>query len=138
MWTWTRNLGSRTSIGPTLPRGFVTRSLIAVIALALLGGCARLGQDSDGGLFDRRTGDGPVLVEIQNDHFNDARIYANWNGNRRRVGVVIGKTVETLEVEWMAQDLRLEVNLIAAGGFVTDPVQVWPGETIYLRIPGWY
>ncbi len=114
----------------------LARALTAVLTFALLGGCASTAQDTPDDPFSPSSRDGPVRIEIQNDHFNDARIYADWNGTRRRVGLAIGNTVSTHEMEWMAHDLRIEVNLIAAGGFVTEPVVVWPGETIYLRIPG--
>ena len=78
---------------------------------------------------------GPVSLQIQNDNFNDARIYVLWGGERRRIGTVIGKTSETFEFAWRPQDFRIHVDFLAAGGFTTEMFVVWPGEVVYLQIP---
>ena len=59
--------------------------------------------------------DDTVLVTVRNHDFQDAVIYANWNGLRRRVGMVVGKTTETFRVTWRTNQIRLEVDFIGGG-----------------------
>jgi hypothetical protein len=111
------------------------RLLAVGLSLLLLGGCALLGRGREDDAFGPGDRDGPVALEIQNDNFKDARIYARWNGDRRRIGMVTGKTSESFELAWRSNDLRVEVDFIAGGGFVTDAMAVWPGERVHLWIP---
>jgi len=74
-------------------------------------------------------------IEVRNDNFNQARIFALWNGDRRRLGSVGGNQTEIFTLDWRTQDLRLEVDFLAAGGFVSDRISVNPGDQLYFRIP---
>lgn len=77
----------------------------------------------------------PVLLEVNNQNFQDARIYVIWDGFRERAGLVNGNTRQTLRLQSRDGQLRVEVDFVAGGGYVTDPIQVWRGETIQLIIP---
>jgi len=94
-----------------------------------------MGRNESDDLFQRNVFEGPLWLEVQNDHFSDARIYAVWGGQRERIGMVIGKTTEVMETQWRDRDLRIQVDFVAAGGFTTDRVLVSPGETLYFQIP---
>lgn len=110
--------------------------LVVGLLVLLITACAGRGMDDDDP-FRSRDRSGPVILEIQNDNFNDARIYSLWNGDRRRVGTVIGKTEERFEIPARGGDLRIQVDFLAAGGFTTEPIMAWPGETIHLVIPSY-
>lgn len=118
-----------------LPRFHPARILSGVALVAFVGGCALLGRGEDDDVFAPRDRDEPVTLEIRNDNFNDARIYVHWDGHRSRVGMVVGKTSQSFELRWRADDLRVEVDFMAAGDFITERMPVWPGETVYLWIP---
>ena len=119
-------------------RGGLVRLLLAAVLIPLLtSGCFLRSDRADSNPFQGQARDrsGPMTLEVLNDHFNDARIYTLWNGNRRRIGTVIGKTQESFEIPVGHGDLRVQVDFIAAGGFTTDPITVWPGEVVQLVIP---
>jgi hypothetical protein len=102
----------------------------------LASGCAFLSRGSEDDLFDAAAREGEwVRVEVQNQNFLDARIYALWGGTRQRIGLVTGLTTQTLQTEWRTGQLMIEVDFLAGGGFVLDPGPAWPGETLILRIP---
>jgi len=97
-------------------------------------GCSVLTRGPDDNLFTRNSRTEPVRLQIHNDNFNDARIYALWGTQRQRIGMVTGKTSEILEFAWRPVDLRIEVDFIAAGSFTTDVLLISPGELLYLQI----
>ncbi|TVR60496.1 MAG: hypothetical protein EA422_13790 [Gemmatimonadales bacterium] len=109
--------------------------LAAVLIPILTAGCFLRSDRDNGDPFQGRDRSGPMVLEVMNDNFNDARIYTLWNGNRRRIGTVIGKTQESFEIPVGHGDLRVQVDFIAAGSFITDPITVWPGEVVQLVIP---
>ena len=67
--------------------------------------------------------------------YRDVRNLRDLGGVRTRVGMVVGNTTETFRFEkQQGQLLRVEVVFVAGGGFVTEEMQVWPGETASLVI----
>jgi hypothetical protein len=126
--------GLRALVLPTGARWLQGATL--VLLLVMLAGCGLRGGDDDD-LFRSRDRSGPVVLEVQNDNFNDARVYTLWNGQRRRIGTVIGKTENRFEFDHQQGDLRIQVDFLAAGGFTTEPIMAWPGEVIHLVIPSY-
>lgn len=112
------------------PRGLPVL-LLAGIALS---GCTLLPR-GERPAPDARSNNEPVLLEVNNQNFQDARIYVIWDGFRERAGLVNGNTRQTLRLQSRDGQLRVEVDFVAGGGYVTDPIQVWRGETIQLIIP---
>jgi len=110
------------------------RWIVPALLLATTG-CAMLSRGRTDNPFAPTARDEPVQLQIQNDNFNDARIYVLWGGQRQRLGMVTGKTSETFEFAWRPADFRIQVDFLAAGGFTTDMLVVWPGEVVYLQIP---
>lgn len=125
----------RALILPTGPRWL--QGITLGLLLVILSGCGLRGGGDDGDLFRSRDRSGPVVLEVQNDNFNDARVYTLWNGERRRIGTVIGKTENRFEFAHRQGDLRIQVDFLAAGGFTTEPIMAWPGEVIHLVIPSY-
>lgn len=76
-----------------------------------------------------------VVLQVDNQNFKDARIYVFWNSSRDRVGMVTGNTRQTFRIRGQEGQMRVQVDFVAGGGFTTDALQVWRGETIQLVIP---
>ena len=76
-----------------------------------------------------------VRLTVQNNSFNDATIYAEWSSvGQRRIGIVTGKTSETLVFDWESPRLRIEAKFMAGQGFTTDEMGVWQGDHLNLVI----
>jgi hypothetical protein len=116
------------------PRVRSIRWAVPILLLAAAG-CSVLSRGSTDNPFAPTSRAGPVQLQIHNDNFNDARIYAHWGSQRQRLGTVTGKTLETFEFAWRPQDFRVQVDFLAAGGFITDILLISPGEVVYLQIP---
>ena len=76
-----------------------------------------------------------VMLTVQNHNYQDATIYAYWNGVRDRVGMVIGKTEETFSMRWRSEEIQLEVDFVGGGGYFTEIVSVYRGDHLEFRIP---
>lgn len=78
---------------------------------------------------------GSISLLVNNLSFNDATLTLLTPGNRSRLGVVSGKGTQHFTVPWPgAQELRIQVSLLAGGSFTTSPVTVGPGERLELVI----
>lgn len=76
-----------------------------------------------------------VELEVRNDNFADATLHALRGTERIRLGVVGGHGGRTFRLDWrFSQPLRIEIDLLAGGRCVTEPLQVDPGDELYLRI----
>jgi hypothetical protein len=77
----------------------------------------------------------PVRLTVQNNRFEDATISALWQGGaKRRVGMVTGATTQTFTFDWVSDEVRLEVDFIAAEDYTVDPIDVDPGDHLDLTI----
>ena len=100
---------------------------IAALATVLTLGCS-------GGMVrdPMRPGNGfggPVQLTVENNDFNDAVVYANWQGSvRHRVGLFTGKTTQTVTLEWRGDVVQVEVDFIAGSAFFVDPIDVQAGD----------
>lgn len=109
----------------------------AIVLVLATAGCAsvsgegtRSGWDVGG---DRRE---TVRLTVTNQNFSDARVYALWNGERRRLGLVTGNSSQTFTMDWRpGATLRIEVDFVAGGSFVSEGISSWPGETWEFIIP---
>jgi len=122
--------------------GQVSGRLIAgLFAAALSTGCgssqsADPARDPFGG---RGAAGEDVLLTVENNDFRDASIYALWNGMRRRVGSVTGKTTETFRMEWRSEEIQLEIDFLGGGDgddYVSERVPVTQGDHLNFVIMG--
>ena len=115
------------------PLGVALGTALVLVAGACAGGRAAVPSPFVAG--DEAT----ILLTVDNQDFRDATVYADWNGVRQRVGMVIGKTTETFTVPWREYEVRLEVDFIGGGELkVADPMPVWPGDHLdFVIMPGW-
>ncbi len=103
----------------------------AMIAVAGFGGCAgRTGADSEA----EPQLHAEVTIEVENQNFNDARIYLLLYGKRTRLGQVPGHSTRTFSFALPPDDVRIEVSFIGGGGFVTEAMPVTPGDELVLQI----
>lgn len=108
----------------------------ALLALALLiaacasGGPAQSGNPFQGGTSDQET----VQVTVHNQNFKDATIWALWDGTRIRVGDVTGNTSRAFTIRYRRDRVRFEVDYVAGGGYVGDPIDVSPGDHLELTL----
>lgn len=120
-------------------RALVPRLLLAAFVLTgfVLAGCASLGpsRDAAGWEVGSRSGEGDITLRVENENFNDARLYARWNGERRRLGTVNGLSSGEFTIPARIGSLRLEVDFIGGRGFVSGAMSVGPGDNLYFRIP---
>lgn len=110
-----------------------TPNVVAAVLLAAgLGGCAG-SQPADSEAEPRSEPD--VTIEIENQNFNDARIYLVLFGQRTRLGQVPGNSTRTFSFALPPDDVRIAVDFIGgAGGFVTEPMPVVRGDQLVLQI----
>lgn len=108
------------------------------VAALLVVGCA----GSQGGIDvvhpEVATGRESVAVEVINEHFYDARLYALYvNGERYPLGTVPGNsTAGPITIPWRPRTLTVEVHMIIAGGaYLSDGVDVEPGDLVQIRLP---
>ncbi|TVR61935.1 MAG: hypothetical protein EA422_12000 [Gemmatimonadales bacterium] len=144
MFRWTRKgdevsqrsrVTGRSRFSGARPSARGTTLLGIFLLLLSMSACASLTGAGAGAWDAERSGEDDFTLVVDNQSFNEARIYARWNGDRRRLGSVGGNRSQTFTLPWRAGNLRVEVDFLAAGGFVSEPVTVSPGDTIEFRIP---
>jgi hypothetical protein len=75
-----------------------------------------------------------ISLEVENQNFYDATIYAVRPGIRQRVGYVTGEGKRTLSFRWPDGDLRLEISLLAVGSYYTQVMDVQQGDELQLTV----
>lgn len=107
---------------------------VAVLWTILLIGCG--GRSDLKPMFGRER-EQAVQLTVLNNRFEDAAIYAHWRGSpKRRVGLATGTTSSTFSFEWLSEVIELEVDFIAADGYMVDAIEVSPGDHLDLVILG--
>lgn len=117
-----RHLMSRARIG-------FSAGLLAVV----IAGCG--GNTGGPGLIP----DTPTILQVENNRFNDMRIYVYQGGQRIRLGTANGKQTSTFKLAkslvFNGSRLRFEaVPIGGQGSSVSEEITVSPGENITLRI----
>lgn len=117
-------------------RHLMSRTRIAVatglVALALAG-CSH--NQADTGIIPNQA----TILRVDNQSFNDMRIYVIQGGQRIRVGTANGKNTTTFKVPRSVisgfTTVRVEAVPIGANGHsVSEEISVQPGEELELRI----
>ncbi len=79
-----------------------------------------------------------IYVEVVNNHFSDARVYALYEGGARySLGLIVGKgQMQEAVILWQPRPLAFEVSFIAEEGvYLTEEFTLDPGDLIQLTIP---
>jgi len=73
-----------------------------------------------------------ISVEVQNQNFYQATVYAYGAGNRTRLGVVESQGTRSFEFVWITGDLRFLVDFFANGCILTESLPVDRGDDLLL------
>ncbi len=73
-----------------------------------------------------------ISVEVQNQNFYAATVYAYRLGSRTRLGVVESHGTRSFEFAWTTGDLRFLVDFLANGCILTDQLPVDRGDDLLL------
>ena len=79
-----------------------------------------------------------VFVEVINDNYYDARLYALYAGGARYpLGTVGGNLSQArVAIPWTPRPLVVELFLVIGGGhYVSDVLSPQPGEVVQVRLP---
>ena len=77
----------------------------------------------------------PIAIEVDNQNFSDATVYLIWQGDRRRLGSVVGKNQASFNSPWYASLLQVEISFLAGTTQRGDAFSVTPGATYLIVIP---
>ncbi len=73
-----------------------------------------------------------ISVEVQNQNFYQATVYAYRAGSRKRLGVVESQRTRSFEFVWITGDLRFLIDFFANGCILTEPLPVDRGDDLLL------
>jgi hypothetical protein len=65
-----------------------------------------------------------ISVEVENQNFYEATVYAYRSGYRTRLGVVQSQSTRSFEFGWLMGELRFLVDFLANGCILTEPMFV--------------
>ncbi len=108
-----------------------------VIASLLLVVPACASRSSSTAFDDTPTGRPSVTVEVRNQNFYPARIYAYRSGARRRLGEVQAHQTTSFSFEWALSDIRFLIDFLAAGCIFSHLMTVGDDDNLLLVLePG--
>jgi outer membrane lipoprotein SlyB len=117
-------------------RHLVSRTRIAVatglVALALAG-CSQ--NQADTGIIPNQ----PTILRVDNQSFNDMRIYVVQGGQRIRVGTANGKNISSFKLPKSVisgfTTIRVQAVPIGANGSsISEEISITPGDELELMI----
>jgi hypothetical protein len=97
--------------------------------------CGPFAREPRSGWDIAQRGAEQFVLQVENRNFADARLYARWNGDRRRIGTVGGNQTEYFTLDWDSRQLRLEVDFLAGASIVSPSILVSRGDTVVFQIP---
>jgi hypothetical protein len=133
------NLNRDTSLRGCMQRSFTNTGRLTfrgavLIVLAVLSGC---GFRSSGDPFNgERSAPSQMRINVDNQNFNDVRLFSFTTRGRILLGKVGGNAQRTFQVDWRGLDeIRVRMEFLAGDDYETNTVNVSPGDQIYLVIP---
>jgi outer membrane biogenesis lipoprotein LolB len=124
----------------TLPRPAVTpalralrRALLLVVGLGVTACAAGTSRNP---FAAPGTADTQLFVQVENQGFNDLRLYAISSRGSQSLGSVQGNTLRRLTLEWrQMEQLSFRMEVLAGRSYTTHTVSASPGDHVYLLIP---
>jgi hypothetical protein len=125
----------RTSASPRAVNASLAVLLLLAGSILAASSCRALGTQPPSGFGPGQRQANQFVLQVENQNFADARLYARWNGDRRRIGVVRGNQTEYFTLDWDSRQLRVEVDFLAGGSIVSPGILVSRGDTVVFQIP---
>ncbi len=111
----------------------VRLATLGILAL-VTSSCFLPGGRSDDDVEPREARTRDLTLYVQNQNFYDANLYAVHNGYRERLGFVGGLSDERFTFRWNQLDLRIDIQFVSAGSYLTEFLLVDEGDVLELRI----
>ncbi len=106
--------------------------LVVVALIVAVGACSKRTAPSP---FDGES-IGELRVVVDNQNFNDLRIYAVTTRGPQSLGQVGGRSQSDFRLEWRQLDeIRFRLEFLAGGQHNTMRINVSPGDIIEISIP---
>ncbi len=108
---------------------------VALVATLLASACVGGGGPSP---FERAGAQEPtrIRVSVDNQNFNDVRVYSITIRGRRSLGQISGRSRATFDVDWGGpDDIRFGLEFLAGGSYETPRVTVSAGDRVEVYIP---
>ncbi len=102
----------------------------AIAGLILLAACGSRGQSIRPDSFDGQD----YQVEVDNQNFNSATIYAYRDGYRRRLGDVGASRTSGFTLAWPFPEVRFQIEFLAAGCMFSEVFQLVEGDRLSVWI----
>jgi len=112
-----------------MARLFITHTTWCFLVLAMTA-CASRAQQA----LLPQAQDNTLTVEVRNQNFNSATVYAYRGGFRSRLGIVEAADTKTFTFKWPTYDVRFLINFLAQGCVITESLSVDPGDDLLLII----
>ena len=82
------------------------------------------------------TAETQIFLQVENQGFNDLRLYAVSSRGNQGLGSVQGNTIRRLTLEWrQMEQLSFRMEVLAGRSYTTHTVAASPGDHVYLTIP---
>ncbi|MEQ8330728.1 MAG: hypothetical protein RH859_09725 [Longimicrobiales bacterium] len=118
---------------PTTPTARL-RTLALAAALAL-SGCS-VGGNSPSPFDQGGEAAGQIQITIDNQNFNDVRIFAVTTRGPQSLGQAGGRSTRVFRLEWRQLDeIRFRLEFLAGSEYTTQRINVSPGDAIDVYIP---
>jgi hypothetical protein len=110
----------------------VMRRVLPFVAAVALAGCAGAGTGFNA--FRRRVE--PPRLEVINNNFSDATIWAVFPATRIRLGTVTGKSTGRFQLspEHLFEPVYLQIDMVGGARCTTDTLTLDEGDRIHLEI----
>lgn len=107
-------------------------TIVACVTVGL-SGCGRVSSASED--FQVPLRENEIALNVINQNFHDARLFARWrNGRRVSIGQVAGFDEKRFVFRWETYDLQVEINLLSVGVHETPWMNVDRGDELELVI----
>jgi len=124
----------------TIPRPPTARVLRpfrrALLLAAALGATACAGGSSRNPFAAAGTAETQIVIQVENQGFNDLRLYAISHRGNQSLGSVEGNTIRRIPLDWRQPDqISFRMEVLAGRSYTTQAVSAAPGDRVYLTIP---
>jgi hypothetical protein len=119
-----------------LSNGVSARVTWRALAVAVLVGLAGCGGRTADPFSSEQSGAIRIRVHVENQNFDDFRLFAVTSRGPLFLGQVAGMTSRTFTVDWRGLDeIRVRMESLTSSNFESNPVTASPSDQLELTIP---